>query len=740
MKKRILPIFTIFVVIPFLTFAFDADRVHPEINSSSANISKNLANTLVSLNYIDALDSEIYNLEIKDWFRYGGTREDDGNRYLDHFHDPTQSWAWAGLKNNTMGDSSMFWAQSNANDWSWRNARTYLYSALTHPYPEEREKKFALTFRALGQVMHLLADASVPAHVRDDIHVFPLLDNATSSNPQLGSWTYETWCKHHSRELELTPAAVPLDIKNLAPTNGFVPISHLWDTTPDAGPSVNPLGLAEYTNRNFFSKDTVFKDYPQPQSDGFYVDNIIENGEPKERVYFKGTTSDGKGVNHLASTGYLYQELIAAFPDELNDSRFILDDECFKDYAAILVPKAVGYSAALLDYFFRGDIEMVQDGSDYTIKNNSDETMNGTFTLYYDADDGQRKKVPNAQWTRTLAAGVTSSPLTVEVPEDADPDGQFVLVFQGALGNETGAVVGRVVKIDDNSWSYLIVRQTKQISPEIPFLFDGKGEFGEELTFEHIYFPARGNQSQTTVEWEVEFLGSLTDIVSINIDSVSYSRYSCHLSTKLFYNENSSNGVKYFPISERKGVIIADLKRYIFSPYITVTTRDKNGQTQRYSEPIFIAYNHVNRELRYEPENHRAFYNHGVHSYFTNNIVNTGSCVDLQATYIIQHVEPVYIRIDIDSKFHDHGFIERAEETYHDGTQNIGYSSIESWEDSTDDKGTLPPKYPYYVIPLKVNRTWRTSVLKTLESFGYDTTKLPRWDIYVDTVRSDYRP
>lgn len=42
--------------------------------------------------------------------------------------------------------------------------------ALTAPTPAERERGFADTFRALGQVVHLIVDAPVPEHVRNDPH------------------------------------------------------------------------------------------------------------------------------------------------------------------------------------------------------------------------------------------------------------------------------------------------------------------------------------------------------------------------------------------------------------------------------------------------------------------------------------------------------------------------------------------------------------------------------------------
>ena len=39
------------------------------------------------------------------------------------------------------------------------------------------------------------------------------------------------------------------------------------------------------------------------------------------------------------------------------------DEKCHEDYAALLIPRAVGYSAALLDYFFRGVLEITAPDS-----------------------------------------------------------------------------------------------------------------------------------------------------------------------------------------------------------------------------------------------------------------------------------------------------------------------------------------------------------------------------------------
>jgi hypothetical protein len=53
-------------------------------------------------------------------------------------------------------------------DMGWDNARNYFYSALTEIDPLKRDDNYVKTFRSVGQVLHLLQDMAVPAHVRND--------------------------------------------------------------------------------------------------------------------------------------------------------------------------------------------------------------------------------------------------------------------------------------------------------------------------------------------------------------------------------------------------------------------------------------------------------------------------------------------------------------------------------------------------------------------------------------------
>ncbi len=111
---------------------------------------------------------------VRAWLGEGGIREDDVEgltfRFLRHFHDPLRPWDSAGLLFGVRWDSSIRWMQRPDQGWSWLGARLFYLAALTDPDPGNREQAFADTFRALGQVMHLIVDASVPEHVRNDLH------------------------------------------------------------------------------------------------------------------------------------------------------------------------------------------------------------------------------------------------------------------------------------------------------------------------------------------------------------------------------------------------------------------------------------------------------------------------------------------------------------------------------------------------------------------------------------------
>lgn len=216
----------------------------------------------------------------------GGEREDDGSwltgRFYNHFHNPLEPWPEAGLHAVRHSHSSVHWMQHPNQEpggkWAWGDARRLYLQALTAPDARTREAAAADLFRALGQIMHLVVDASVPEHARDDPHPFGTVSREVLNGRKAGNYEYWVSDQHAGSNSQQTTAAERhFVVRFLSNPIGFdtrilripsppedavatVPIARLIDAdayTADApDPNVTlgaAIGLAEFSNANFFS-------------------------------------------------------------------------------------------------------------------------------------------------------------------------------------------------------------------------------------------------------------------------------------------------------------------------------------------------------------------------------------------------------------------------------------------------------------------------------------------------------
>ncbi len=231
------------------------------------------------------------------------------------------------------------------------------------------------------------------------------------------------------------------------------------------------IGLAEYTNANFFSEDRIFTENdPNPQKRFPYpnrasvteqdFDIQVRNATVKRRYFVK--TRDGATGYRLATAGFLrdYHQRFSLDSTRFRESP-ALDEGVYRDYAARLLPRAVAYSTALLDYFFRGRVFAFGDDQLMSVRNQSDEVMEGTFALYYDDQNEVRHPVPGATWSRRIPPDTVVTELRFAAPSSPLPKepGKYMLVFRGALGPEADAVAGRQVSIGSVITARLIKRR-----------------------------------------------------------------------------------------------------------------------------------------------------------------------------------------------------------------------------------------------------------------------------------------
>jgi len=486
MRAKIVYIIIFIILSNSICFAYDNKITHFDLSGHSASFSL-LAETdlLKEYGFNKNINSETNGKKIKYWVSYGADLEDAGSdfeailgkaRFKNHFHNPLKNWSDAGLSDIQNGMSMVLWAQdsqaqSNAHegDYSWHALRNYYYGALIGKDDNFRQENFAQLFKGLGHQIHLVQDSGQPDHVRNDAH--PL--DGKGLRIHVG---YEKWAKDQRSYIN-NFASSPLfpQVSFNISSGGLVPISQLIDSNiyTGANPSASlSQGLAEYANANFYTDDTIFAaerfspgdkryfPYPKMSSTNVqdYVDGLLEpeelvapDGSKEYSIWIK-KIRDGETIDHLVRGTYFSRIVRDWFGDsDLFRATFYRDEKCHIDYAQKLIPRAVGYSAALIDYFFRGIIDMVADlgnDSQCVIKNKSEESMSGTFSLYYDDKDGNRKRVAeDAEWNLSITAKGTSIPVTFTAPSDAKEAGKYMLVFQGRLGAEEEAVVGKVVEL-----------------------------------------------------------------------------------------------------------------------------------------------------------------------------------------------------------------------------------------------------------------------------------------------------
>ena len=448
-----------------ISFAYDSDKMHPRIAENAVIKSKMDDYLKNNLKFSGGITEEKNAKQIIEIINNGSISEDSPfERTGFHFHNPLRPWEKAGLFG---GDSSVVWAQKynqgSSGTYSWHTARDAYYQALT----TNSDDDFELAFRSLGQVMHLIADAAVPAHVRSDAHI-----------TYLGGDDYENamtqWAEANGNRPEYFAGyEVSQDIFDYAvlDPSAPVPISALWDRNIYDGKNPQDtldslIGLAEYTNANFITEDTAFSNFPHPiASDTNY--NVIDWWNPEIHDSEDGIQDNKVYIYHnsghrLATVSYLTWIILVKHHVF---SGLLVDDLVLQDYASLLIPRAVGYSAALLDYFFRGEVEIVPNqGGGYFITNKGEEYLTGTFALYYDDINGVRNPVEGAEWANvTLAGGGSSALVDFDPPTEPEPaaPGAYILVFRGAFGNEDDAVVGRVVELGGK---YIVIHAGKWVT------------------------------------------------------------------------------------------------------------------------------------------------------------------------------------------------------------------------------------------------------------------------------------
>lgn len=422
MQNTLKAIFILMVIAMPVDVSALSEDSHAVVNETILNYNFGLQYNNHFINNL-LLDNGIHQIvnqdTVTDWIMNGGRWEDtpggwciNYTRSMNHFHNPLTEAGWKGISN-----SAVLWAQmpawtqatgllSACGNYAWEDVRAYYHAALTSLDPQIREQFFSETFRGVGQLMHLVEDMSVPDHVRNDTHVL---------------WTYEKWVLKNRTSIQpfldnpvfpnasilMSPSAFPAAV---------VPVANLFDTNQYDGtnPSVtfqDNVGLSEYTNANFVSPDTKFiAEFPYP-----ILSEMQEYNEPdgaEFKTYLRKIRQvDGQPVVHVEH--FLEKKWFYLYRRSLPLGYYLqMNDNVHKDYAKELIPRAVGYSAEMMRYFFRGNLDVSSP-------------MKQVYSVISGTDNAFRAvkaKVRNATPNEAMGPGTLQAILKYRKRTDFSPD------------------------------------------------------------------------------------------------------------------------------------------------------------------------------------------------------------------------------------------------------------------------------------------------------------------------------
>ncbi|KKS94543.1 MAG: hypothetical protein UV72_C0027G0006, partial [Candidatus Giovannonibacteria bacterium GW2011_GWB1_43_13] len=307
-------------------FAYDDQTTHPA-----------LTDEIVDFYNLLHPDSPL-TAEQKEWVVEGAMLEDTPPRWINHFYDPKNKTGWSG------DHAGRFWEGLMQNISYWILAQYEPVSSLNWLHNRELQSSYMLyggdrtweraveeikkgnqkeAYRTLGHILHLIEDASVPDHTRNDTHAHEV----SWATGDYGS-PYEEYAKQYTRQtIKELRIAETLKLENKQPPQLSVIDDYL-------------ISLAKYSNGYFFSKDTVSNsDYQYPDVN-LIKKNCDENfcyGNDENEVKFPLVR-----IEYIRKDG----EIIKVYTLKDKSEEYIL-----KSYFSRLSRKAVLYGAGVIELF-----------------------------------------------------------------------------------------------------------------------------------------------------------------------------------------------------------------------------------------------------------------------------------------------------------------------------------------------------------------------------------------------------
>ncbi len=388
---------------------------------------------------------------------------------------------------------------------------------------ELRNAYWATTFRSLGDIVHLVEDVAQPQHTRGDPHsgdcydiVSGVVGHASFFERYLEARvTQDKNAVDKVNEAGINVTTYPQLAIGDYPKPAFNRYSDYWSTRE----GLNGRGMADYSNREFFSAGRNLGDKKIPLVGPYYYNE--PGNDPNEygafhrwddeeggyHTYLEHTVTDKQNPEYTTTSIATKQSIFLDYSQTYQIQEYSLDQDIYDTQANLLLPRAVAYSAGLIDYFFRGRLhvkEVTEEDATHLrviVENTSkwpDENTGlpflagGTFGIYYTSVDGSRRPLAVSQarfsagTNPALDAGVAhileDMPAGTLIEFVIDKTGAdlstteyspLVVVYKGIIGEEQGIAASVF-----SSGGLMAFLNNDEATPDTftPFLSNDRGE------------------------------------------------------------------------------------------------------------------------------------------------------------------------------------------------------------------------------------------------------------------------
>ncbi|MEK9183196.1 MAG: lamin tail domain-containing protein, partial [Patescibacteria group bacterium] len=266
-------------------FVYDTNIAHPGLTKLAAELYNQQGGQLTSQ-------------EIK-WLMQGAIEEDTPFRWMNHFFDPIHN---VGLKSSY--DTAKIWAGNAANQASYAKGDQTWQRAIYYWQTGNKEKALI----ALGHILHLLEDMTVPAHTRDDAH--------PEGDP------YEVWVKNNFKAI-----------------NGEWIYFNKLDKYFDY--------LANYSNNNFYSEDTI----ESGRFNKIFITREEKATIPEGNIKYLFTKNNQQEYKIFRTFVNTDWDTLKSVSNAIK-LQSVNDPLILSSHFSLLAPKAIGAGAGVIKLFF----------------------------------------------------------------------------------------------------------------------------------------------------------------------------------------------------------------------------------------------------------------------------------------------------------------------------------------------------------------------------------------------------